>query len=210
MKKIEELRLEQSDRSDVDIFESLETEIQNLIWALGFEKYSLPKTYYNHSHSWQTIEVKEGPKNDTMYAILNCAKRAISEREPMALKTAMITYKGHDLVKNWLGQVVSLSENNFAITVDFIGSFHNQPGHLVTVLLKKACEQLKQYEVVEKYLPFMLFAKKAGIPPDVSSLIAKQISVVECDAVNKHLFWKHPTLTPIASFRPECHQIKCD
>lgn len=131
--------------------ERLIEDIQNLIYALGFEKGPQPKgridnfsllffamieSAFLEPLPWQKISIADGPKSRAMYALLKAAIQALKTMDPEILADAKASHKGkYDLVKTVFGGELSLAESNYAGFAKTMGTITNQPGYLVDKVL---------------------------------------------------------------------------
>lgn len=150
---------------------TLTTDIQNIIYALGFEKGPIPQgridnfsllffalieQFFLKPLPWQTIEVnKKGPTVPAMYDVLKAAIRALQELNPEILNEAKKEHDGqYDRVQTLLGGKKSLRKDGYAYVARFFGTIKNQPGYYVDQMVTRADRLLAdlchQYSIEER------------------------------------------------------------
>jgi len=139
--------------SDQKIRDKLIDDVQNLIFALGFETGPKPRGRIDNFAllffamieqalleplPWQKIKVNTGPKSQEMYQTLKAAIRALKETNPEILEKAKLqNAEKYDLVKTWLGGELSLGKSGYAVFAQTMGTINNQPGDHVSRLLRE-------------------------------------------------------------------------
>ncbi|STX52079.1 U-box domain [Legionella busanensis] len=137
-------------------YDVLITDIQNLIYALGFEKGPRPRGKIDNFSRlffagiesdfleplpWQKIKVAPGPKPQTIYNVLKAAISSLKDMDPRVLENSKAQYKGeYDRVKNILGGQLSLNQNSYDLFAKTMGPIKNQPGYLANQILKQVSE----------------------------------------------------------------------
>lgn len=140
--------------------ETLIQDIKNLIFALGFEQgphsqgtitnpsllfFAFIETIFLPSQPWQKIKIQEGPKSETMYAVLKAAIQALEEINKEILNQAIeASAHTHDLVKTKFGGQISLSNGGYAKLARMMGTVNDQPGYLVDQILARVNYMLNQ------------------------------------------------------------------
>lgn len=155
-----------SEKTDRDF---LVKDIQNVIYALKFEKGPLPQGRIQNFSllffalieqafleplPWQKITVKEGPKTPAMYAVLKAAIRSLNTLNPDFLIKAKEEHAGqYDRVKTLLGGELSLNKNGYTAFAQFLGTINNQPGYLVNEIILRVDQLLDELKQTRETAP---------------------------------------------------------
>lgn len=132
--------------------DALISDIQNLIWALGFEKGPQPREIIDNFSlmvfsffispdplPWQTLKIDQGPKTECMYWVLRSTIDALMRYDRSILEYAKLEHAGeYDLVTTVLGGTLSINAGGYVDLATFFGTVNHQPGYLVNQLVKKA------------------------------------------------------------------------
>jgi hypothetical protein len=192
--------------------DDLINDIQNLIWALGFETGPKPKGRIDNLAlvffalieqafleplPWQKIHVATGPKDFAMYHVLQAAISAIKVLNPGILYKAKLVNAGkYDLIETLLDKLVggerSIHDGGYVKIANTFGTITSQPGYLVNELIKQTEQLIGKYVPVENYLKFLFFAGKNGMPREVRDIITERFiekdSALNC-STKKPIFY---------------------
>lgn len=134
---------------------ALINEVQNLIYALGFEKWVEPKSrldnapdaytifalaekFISSNSSWKSIKVNHnGPTTPEMKAVLLAARDALVESNSELLSEAKQKNSGYDKVQTLTSGMQSNSSTIGFFSDNLIGYSTNQPGNLVDNIVTK-------------------------------------------------------------------------
>lgn len=134
--------------------DTLVDDIQNLIYALGFERgpqprgridnfalvfFAMVEKAFLEPLPWQKIKVRPGPKPNAMYSVMQASIRALKETNPAILENAKAEHEGqYDLVKTWFGGEKSLAAGGYVTVAKNMGTISYQPGDLVSSVITRA------------------------------------------------------------------------
>ncbi|STX28865.1 U-box domain [Legionella beliardensis] len=134
-------------------------DIQNLIYALGFETGPQPRGRIDNFSllffaliekamleplPWQKIKVAPGPKPQAIYNVLKAAIASLKEMNPQLLENAKTQHKGvYDVVKTVFAGELSLNQNHYTSFAKAMGTINNQPGYLADQILKRTSEMIE-------------------------------------------------------------------
>lgn len=138
--------------AQVKLRNELISDIQNLIWALGFESGPQPQEITDNFSllifaffirpdplPFHTLKIDQGPKNECMYWVLRSTISALMRYDRSILENAKLEHAGeYDLVKTVFGGTVSINAGGYVDLATFFGTVNHQPGYLVNQLVKKA------------------------------------------------------------------------
>lgn len=145
--------------------DTLVNDIQNIIYALHFEKGPLPQgkidnfsllffamieSIFLEPLPWQKIKVAEGPKYTVMYGFLKTMQQSLAELDGSLLAAAKSEHCGqYDRVKTLLGGELSLSKDGYTAIAKALGTIQNQPGYLIDEMITRVENFFKTLE--QKY-----------------------------------------------------------